>query len=436
MQKLSLCILLTVAFLLILLLPVSGLAVVITDGDGTGNVMPPEDDPGFANIGILNDGSGIYLGNRWVLTAAHVGAGSITLNDLPYGHLSEETVRLKNTMIGLTPETDILLMRLEVEPDLPALHAGCRSVSTSREVMLVGGGRQRDVDATFWLRNRISGRNNDVWTEVENEADSNITGYFTSSSRIVRWGTSRVTRNNFHDGDRSGDVSSFQTEFIQPPALASSAQAVHGDSGGAVFQKNGGIWELVGMIHAVGVLENQPRGTLSAVFGGTTLAAELYDYLDQIRAVADFEPTPGDFDGDGEISAKDIDQMFAVLGEDQYSCHFDFDEDRTVSHHDMNQLLTMAGTLIGDANLNGAVGFDDFLTVARSFGDVDVGWADGDFDGDQTVTFGDFLFLSMRYGDSFTPEAMASPVPVPETTSARFVLLLGAWISFSRRRHR
>ena len=122
MQKSSSRVLLPVACLVILLLiPAPSLAVVITDGDGTGNTTPSEDDPGFANVGILNAGSGIYIGNRWVMTAAHVGAGTITLNDLPYQHLTEETVRLKNTLSGLTPETDILLMRLEVEPDLPAL---------------------------------------------------------------------------------------------------------------------------------------------------------------------------------------------------------------------------------------------------------------------------------------------------------------------------
>ena len=51
-----------------------GSAVVISTGDGSGNTTAPADDPGFANVGVSNNNlSGVYLGNGWVLTAAHVG---------------------------------------------------------------------------------------------------------------------------------------------------------------------------------------------------------------------------------------------------------------------------------------------------------------------------------------------------------------------------
>src|SRR5580704_15894094 len=57
---------------------------IVAGGDGTQNTTPPADDPGFANVGIRGSGSGIYLGNGWVLTAAHVGAGWVWFNGVEY----------------------------------------------------------------------------------------------------------------------------------------------------------------------------------------------------------------------------------------------------------------------------------------------------------------------------------------------------------------
>ncbi len=390
------------------------IAVVIPDGDGTGNTTPPVDDPGFANVGLLNVGSGVYLGNRWVLTAAHVGAGTITLNGQPYQHVPSEVIRLQNTGTGVTAATDILLFRLEVEPDLPALHAGCRSVAFASEVTLIGAGRQREPDLTLWQRSQGSGDNDDVWTVVESSSESNESGYLTNATREVRWGRNLVQSTNFFDNSGSGDVSSFLTRFSRSTSQHSSAQAVRGDSGGGVFQKNGGIWELVGMIYAIGLKENQPQATHSAVFGGSTLIAELNDYIDQIRSLADFEPKPGDFDSDGEITASDIDQIFDVDNDGLYSCHFDLAEDGIVNRLDIDAMLVQAETLLGDVDLDGNVGFDDFLTFARSYGDTDAGWGNGDFDGDRSVTFGDFILLSRNYGDTFTPTRPLTATAVPE----------------------
>ena len=37
----------------------------------------PADDRGWDNVGILRGSSGVYLGNRWVVTAAHVGSRNV-----------------------------------------------------------------------------------------------------------------------------------------------------------------------------------------------------------------------------------------------------------------------------------------------------------------------------------------------------------------------
>ena len=412
--------------------------IVINADDGSGNVEAPEDDFGFSNVGILNAGSGVYLGNRWVITASHVGPGAITLNGVEYENVVEETIRLTNPadfkVAGktLSPSTDLLLMRLEEDPGLPSLRLGCRSISVNSDVVLVGGGRDRDQERSFWFREDVAGDNNDIWRLVD-EDDANEIGYFTSDSRTVRWGTSRITSNNFPADSGSGDVSSFETSFFEPgPIITDSAQAVRGDSGGAVFQNNRGVWELVGIIHAVGLKERQPLRTETAVFGGTSFHAELFDYAEQIRSFADFEPAPGDFDGDGTITASEVDAMFdAINRTNSPSCHFDLTGNGSVTHADFDQLLLEAESVVGDANLDGAVGFDDFLVMARAFGEGDVGWARGDFDGDQDVTFGDFLLLSMNFGKTFSAASSASATSVsavPEPSALiQFLLAALTW---------
>lgn len=59
-------------------------AVLIQTVTGTDNTNPPLDDPGWANVGVRGICNGVYLGDRWVLTVAHVGAGSVVLDGTTY----------------------------------------------------------------------------------------------------------------------------------------------------------------------------------------------------------------------------------------------------------------------------------------------------------------------------------------------------------------
>jgi hypothetical protein len=64
--------------------PRTARAVVIDTISGTGNTSAPADDPGWKNVGVRGIGTGVYLGNDWVLTAYHVGGGSIVLGGGTY----------------------------------------------------------------------------------------------------------------------------------------------------------------------------------------------------------------------------------------------------------------------------------------------------------------------------------------------------------------
>ena len=54
----------------------------------------------------------------------------------------------------------------------------------------------------------------------------------------------------------------------------------------------------------------------------------------------------------------------------------------------------------GDANLDGKVDFQDFLSLANNFGRDDhwISWRTGDLNGDGRVDFADFLILARNFG--------------------------------------
>ena len=409
----------------------SSWAVVIDVGDGTGNVTAPPDDPGFANVGSRGIASATYLGNRWVITASHVGAGPVTLQGTEYSHVPGERIKLTNPdQNGLSEFTDVLLFRLEEDPGLPSLRLPCSEVEIGSEFTMVGRGLDREPELSFWDVDVRAGAGNDIWTATEDEASSDRQGYRTQATQSVRWGQGLATLTNFDTASGFGDVLSFQSSFNPDLDIENLSQGVRGDSGGGVFQKNGGVWELIGMIHAVSLLENQPGGTRSAIYGGETYIADLLQYSDQIRGMADFEPMDGDFDANGTVDDKDIDAILDVVRHPEFaSCHFDLVGENGVDGDDISVVVELAGGQLGDADLDGVVGFSDFLILSKSFGLQGTTWSDGDFDGNDQVTFADFLILSQSFGSTIGDvEAIAAAEPVPEPHSAR-LFLVGIFIA-------
>ncbi len=105
------------------------------------------------------------------------------------------------------------------------------------------------------------------------------------------------------------------------------------------------------------------------------------------EALGDEVTIPGDTDGDG-WDDDDFNNFSSDLDNDSDSDSADFD-----------LLLDYAGLKNGDANRDGFVDFDDFLTLSGNFGDLNASWTDGDFNRDGEVEFGDFLILSGNFED-------------------------------------
>lgn len=255
-------------------------AVIIQTVSGTDNTTAPADDPGWGNVSLRGNGTAVYLGNSWVLTANHTLGGTMTFNGQTYSEVPGSAVLLTNNgAAGKTATTDLKLLQINGDPGLPTLPIANSTPATNTPVTMIGGGRDRGA-ATQWNVN--TGTTPWGWTEVS--SGGNFGGYQSASTRALRWGTNTVSGTGqwiFFDGR---DVLTMATTFNFADGT-SEAQAVVGDSGGPVFVKNGGLWELAGIMVTVAAFSGQPSPGLTAVFGNLTYMADLSFYREQIVAV-------------------------------------------------------------------------------------------------------------------------------------------------------
>ena len=173
--------------------------------------------------------------------------------------------------------------------------------------------------------------------------------------------------------------------------------------------------------------ENPEIGNMLVLSENTISAEAVADPLEEVTGVGfaflvlppemTQTGTPGDFNDDGLLTAEDIDLLSAQVGGGDAG--FDLNGDGSVTDDDRQTWMGLAGTLAGDADLNGTVEFADFLSLSAAFGNMG-GWSEGDFDGTGEVEFADFLLLSGNFGNSAAPAGAAVPEP-----SASFLLLGG-----------
>jgi hypothetical protein len=98
------------------------------------------------------------------------------------------------------------------------------------------------------------------------------------------------------------------------------ADVQYGDSGGALFIKNGSIWELAGVLYAIGPYPSQPdatalQGKVSQPIGNLTYSVDLSVYRDQIIALTRPEcANEVDDDGDTLVDWPDDPDCASELG--------------------------------------------------------------------------------------------------------------------------
>jgi len=174
---------------------------------------------GWDYVGQVNGASGVYLGNDWVLTAAHVGAGNFVLDGTTYNMVAGSSQSVPTLPAYGT--ADLTLFQISTAPSLPSLTISTNAPSTasiinpgSSVVMLGYGG----------------GGGNDTWGINSVTANNLLVSLSTYKSVDFRtaYGTTAYGSNN-------------------------TAQLVLGDSGGGdfIYNTSTGKWELAGINEGV-----------------------------------------------------------------------------------------------------------------------------------------------------------------------------------------
>ncbi len=255
--------------------------------------------PYWNSVLQVSDASGVYLGNGWVMTAAHVnqlvvGSGTITVAGTPY-------VVRQNTQVGAQ---DIRLYQIGSDPSdpplplLPSISLDLSSPALSQSFL------------TFGRSSRTEGTAN-----LATSSDASLAGspslFDWGSPGTVRWGGNNVELIPSWTGAGagpyaiSGGNTVFTSTFDDPGSgnYLNALEAGHavGDSGGPVFTLNGSIWELSAMAISVAAdpAASQPANTTN--FGNLSVYIDLATYKAAIEAIAIPEPSVSLLAGLGAI---------------------------------------------------------------------------------------------------------------------------------------
>lgn len=267
----------------------SASALIIAGGAGTttptANTVAPApaaEDPGWDNVGFAaGGGTGVYLGDGWVITANHVGAQNFTVgitigSGTTYNVVPGSAVQLYDPA-NPSHFSDLLMYKI-ADPGLTGLTVASSSPTGSESIRLISTGYSR---------------NSALITDVVPSAAGNQSGYTVDTSRSKAWGDNTVQTVTGGTATFNSSNNTYTYEYTSLFSnSAGEAQANRYDSGGGVFAYNSSTnqWELSGIIIAIDQYDGQDIFGTSA-FGQSTYIADLSKYMSQIQA--NMVPEPG-----------------------------------------------------------------------------------------------------------------------------------------------
>ncbi len=282
------------AALSVMVMTQSVVGAIISGGPGNDaaplNNTAPVDDPGFHRVGTVGtNGSGVYLGNGWVLTANHVN-GKNVFNVDGVAH----TIVAGTGQSLLNPDdtlSDLYIFRVNVGAESPLAGMGLLDIATSSPsidnvgIFIGTGLTQANQQRTTWYVTNSEGGL--VWhTTDPGNPRTVVTGFEWSDQRDKRWANARVDTVGEVLEVFGRNVHGFRTEF---DAVAGYGNAAANDSGSPLFLPDGeGGWVLAGIAHSVFGFENQPAQT--TMHGNQTYWSDLSVYRDQIMSIIVPEP--------------------------------------------------------------------------------------------------------------------------------------------------
>ena len=245
--------------------------------------------------------------------------------------------------------------------------------------------------------------------------------------------TGSNTRPSSTDSGTDGDAAVFGRDLLDGPA---DVTAVGTPSAYGTLGQGGNVWEHVeqllreptcnpicdnpGVAIRGGGWDNGVHTLATDFVTGESVKGAIIPLGFRVARVFPQAGLVGDFDGDGLLSATDIDLLTAQVLVASDDLSFDLNADGQLDSLDREVWVEgIANTNFGDADLNGLVSFLDFVTFANNF-DQPSGWAGGDFDGNGMADFQDFLLLANNFGATSASDVAA----VPEPSSSLLALLL------------
>lgn len=252
----------------------SGCEVVTDAPDGS-----PVEDPGWINVARAGQLTGVYLKNGWILTAEHVDPNFFVIDGAYYYPIPGAAVQLVDPKTHMP--ADLELIRIEDPPThLPEVVLSSKPAEVDELVVMIGRGFERGAEWDYFDP-----------PDCGHERD----GWFWGSSKSIRWGTNVVSTANLVGASQGFPIHAFRMRFDRDLPTSHEAIAADGDSGGAVFAKRGGTWELIGIMYATSVTYDPttigPLANPGANCGiwnwddfGTE-AAEVFTYTHQIRRI-------------------------------------------------------------------------------------------------------------------------------------------------------
>ena len=232
--------------------------------NGSNRSIAPRDDPGWAHVGVANGLTAIYLGQGWIISAAHVGEGQVSIGGITDPPLPGSRVILIYSELE-SRQSDLALFRIDPFPaELPTLPIRSLPVSIGTHVLMIGHGFERGEPISVFRPASIRD------------------GYQWSTVKRLTWGRNEISGTRLEIRLGSKTTRSFKTNFSRH-GLRNEGQATNGDSGGPIFIKNEGTWELAGVMFGVAGLPKQ--GANTSIYGDVTYSSDLSYYREQILEI-------------------------------------------------------------------------------------------------------------------------------------------------------
>jgi hypothetical protein len=151
-----------------------------------------------------------------------------------------------------------------------------------------------------------------------------------------------------------------------------------------------------------------------AIYNVELTAGDLADIMQ--NGVASAGPS-GDFNGNGQLDAADIDDLTGQSATATNPAGYDLNADSLVNSGDINVWIKdLFNSWVGDADLNGQFNSSDLVAVLASGtyeANVNAVWSTGDFNGDGRTNSSDLVAALADGGYELGPRAAVAAVPEP-----------------------